>query len=123
MDTSRPTEDTTRSALIVATSEYTDPKLKELRSPAHDALELGRVLREPGIGDFDVSIVMNQPEHTVRRAIAALFRDRRGDDVVLLHLACHGVKDEDGNLYFATIDTEEDNLDPTAVSAEWVTDR
>jgi uncharacterized caspase-like protein len=109
-----------RRALIVATDEYNDPKLKRLRAPARDAKELGRVLREPSIGDFQVTVVMNEPEHKIRRAIAALFKDCSRADVVLLHLACHGVKDEDGNLYFATVDTEEGNLDPTAVSAEWV---
>jgi hypothetical protein len=110
----------TRSALIVASTRYRDPKLRRLRSPAQDARELAGVLGDPGIGGFDVDVSVDEPEHLVRRRLAGFFKTRGRDDLLLLHFSCHGVKDEDGNLYFATPDTELDHLDATAVPAEFV---
>jgi Caspase domain/Dipeptidyl peptidase IV (DPP IV) N-terminal region/WD40-like Beta Propeller Repeat len=109
-----------RSALIAASSNYTDPKLNKLRSPATDADELARVLRDPAIGNFDVRVLPNLPDHVIRREIGEFFSNRSRDDLLLLHFSCHGVKDDDGNLYFAAVDTSVDNLDATAVSADWV---
>src|SRR3954453_21451939 len=109
-----------RSALIIANDEYQDPKLRKLRAPSQDAEELGRVLRDPGIGDFDVEVSTNEPEHIVRRKIATFFADRRREDLLLLHISSHGLKDDSGRLYFAASDTEVDHLDATAVWAEFV---
>jgi len=109
-----------RSALVVASHDYTDPKLRRLRAPARDAEELARVLREPEIGDFEVEVSANEPEHVVRRKLAAFFQGRGLDDLLLLHLSCHGVKDDDGRLYFATADTELAHLDATAIPSDFV---
>ncbi|HEV2918092.1 MAG TPA: hypothetical protein VG673_02455, partial [Actinomycetota bacterium] len=43
----------TRSALIVASDNYTDPGLRQLRAPASDAQALAAVLRDPQIGGFE----------------------------------------------------------------------
>jgi uncharacterized caspase-like protein len=108
------------SALIVANGEYHDPKLQQLRSPGWDAEALGRVLSDPNIGDFEVEFASDEPEHVLRRKLSRFFADRRRNDLLLLHMSCHGLKDDDGHLYFATIDTEFAYLDSTAVSAEFV---
>jgi hypothetical protein len=50
----------TRSALIVANDSYQDPGLRKLRAPAQDARALESVLADPGIGGFDVRVLMNQ---------------------------------------------------------------
>jgi Caspase domain len=110
----------TRSALVIASHDYADPKLRRLRAPARDAEELARVLRDPNIGGFQVEVSANEPEHVVRRKLAAFFQDRGLDDLLLLHLSCHGVKDDDGRLYFATSDTELAHLDATAVPSDFV---
>jgi hypothetical protein len=109
-----------RFALIVANGTYADPKLNRLRSPSSDAAALARVLRDPDIGGFQVDLAEDEPEHLLRRRIARFFADRGRDDLLLLHLACHGLKDESGQLYFATSDTEVAELDATAVSAEFL---
>jgi hypothetical protein len=109
-----------RSALIVANDRYQDPRLRRLRAPTRDAEALARVLGDPEIGDFQVKVVTNEPEHRLRREIAAFFADRGRDDLVLAHFSCHGVKDDSGQLYFATPDTELQNLDATAVPADFV---
>src|SRR6266511_2353869 len=109
-----------RRALLIATDKYQDGKLKALRSPAMDIDQLARVLSKPEVAAFEVSIAHNETESQLRRKIGVFFGSSALDEVLLLHLACHGVKDDDGNLYFAATDTETENLDATAVSAEWV---
>ena len=108
------------SAFVVANDAYEDKRLRRLRAPAADAEELGRVLRDPEIGGFEVDVSMNEPEHVVRRKLSAFFDDRGLDDLLVLHLSCHGLKDDDGRLYFATADTELDHLEATAIPSEFV---
>ena len=109
-----------RYALIVATSSYQDAKLRRLRAPAADAEQLARVLRDPWIGQFEVDVVHDPDEPLLRRRIARFFANRRPDDLLFLHISCHGVKDESGELHLATTDTEMDLLDATSISAAWL---
>src|SRR6266571_3534548 len=95
------TVDSKRSALIVASYDYADPGLRRLRAPASDAQALAGVLRDPQIGGFEVRTLLNEPAHEVNLSVEEFFADRRPDDLLLLHFSCHGVKDEDGELYFA----------------------
>ena len=111
---------TRKRALIVATYEYDDPGLTELRAPEHDAEALADVLGDPGIGGFDVQPVINQPWHAVSRAVARFFASGRPDDLLLVHFSCHGVKDDSGELYFAATDTSLDLLEASAVGSSFV---
>ena len=115
--------DGTRSALIVASYDYADPGLRRLRAPASDAQALAGVLRDPGIGGFEVRTLLNAPAHEVSLAVEEFFADRRPDDLLVVHFSCHGVKDEDGELYFATSNTLLGRLGATAVAAEFVNRR
>ena len=109
-----------RMALIVASDDYTDPGLKRLRAPASDAQALAAVLQDPEIGDFDARTLLNDPAHEVNLALEEFFADRHPDDLLLVHFSCHGVKDEDGELYFAMANTQLRRLRATAVAAEFV---
>lgn len=109
-----------RRALIVAGDTYEHEGLRRLRSPRADAAALEAVLADPQIGGFEVRVVLNQPSHEVQARIEDLFADSRPDDLLLLHLACHGVKNEAGELYFAALNTRLDRLASTAVSADFV---
>lgn len=109
-----------REALIIAADNYEDPKLRALRAPARDAEELARVLGDPDVGDFQVGVSLNEPDHIVRRKLSEFFRDRGRDDLLLLHVSCHGLKDEDGTLYFASSNTTVDHLEATAIPSEFV---
>lgn len=95
----------------------------QLRAPASDARALALVPRDPGIGDFEVRTLLNEPAHEVNLAVEEFFADRHADDLLLLHFSCHEVKDEDGELYFATADTRLRRLGATAVAAEFVNRR
>ena len=111
-----------RLALIVATSAYEDDGLAQLVSPAHDASALAGVLADPAIGGFAVSSVLDAPAGQISQTIEDFAAERDRDDLLLLYLSCHGLKDDQGRLYFAARDTRRDRLRSTAVSAGFVND-
>jgi hypothetical protein len=115
--------DAARSALIVASASYTDPGLRQLRAPGSDAEALAAVLRDPAIGGFEVRTLLDEPAHHITLAVEEFFADRHPDDLLLMHISCHGVKDEEGELFFATKDTRLRRLGATAVGAEFVNRR
>jgi hypothetical protein len=91
--------DGTRSALIIASYDYQDPGLRRLRT------------------------MLNEPSYVVSEAVEEFFDERGRDDLLLLHFSCHGVKDEGGELYFATANTKLRRLGATAVAADFVNRR
>lgn len=109
-----------RKALIVACDTYDQEGLRRLRSPRADAAALAAVLGDPQIGGFDVDVVHNEPAHEVQGRVEELFAECRPDDLLLLHLACHGLKSESGELFFAARNTRLSRLASTAVSADFV---
>jgi hypothetical protein len=106
-----------RVALVVATSHYDDPALRQLRAPVHDAADFAKVLGDPGIGGFIITQMIDQPEGAIRRAIASFLSGRGVDDTLLVYLSCHGVQDARGRLFFAATDTVRDQPAATAVRA------
>ena len=82
-----------RAALVIATTSYQDPELRQLRAPAHDADDLADVLGDPRIGAFTVTHVIDQDERQVRREIDVFLSGRGADDMVVVYLSCHGVLD------------------------------
>ncbi|HEY2959032.1 MAG TPA: PASTA domain-containing protein [Actinomycetota bacterium] len=109
-----------RKALIVAADRYQDGGLRRLRAPAADARELGRVLGDREIGAFEVDTMVNEPSHVVNERIEDFFADQTLNDLLLLHFSCHGVKGDDGELYFAAPNTKLQRLDATSISAAFV---
>ncbi|MGW6917715.1 caspase family protein [Kitasatospora sp. NPDC054939] len=109
-----------RQALIVANDAYADEGLKQLRSPAEDAVALGGVLGDPQIGAFDVEVIRNESAHVIEGRIEDFFAERRPPDVLLLHFSCHGLKSDSGDLYFAATNTRPNRLASTAVPAAFV---
>lgn len=109
-----------RSALIIATYRYDDPRLKMLQAPQRDADALADVLGDPAIGGFDVRTVVNAGAHDISVSLAEFFSQRRVEDLLLVHFSCHGVKDDSGELFLAASDTRMDLLDATAVPSAFV---
>ncbi|HWE92196.1 MAG TPA: caspase family protein [Pseudonocardiaceae bacterium] len=112
-----------RRALLIATDKYADPTFRQLRSPAADVRELAAVLGDPSIGDYQVDVRHNRAEPEVSRAIEDFFADAGLDDLILLYLSGHGVKDDAGKLHLATADSRHGRLGSTAVSAHFVRDQ
>jgi hypothetical protein len=109
-----------RVALLVATYEYEDSMLEQLKGPAQDVEVLANVLSDPNIAGFDVDVLINQPHYVVGEAIGDFYQDRRRDDIALLYFTGHGLKDEEGRLYFAMKNTRRDRLLFTAIQANQI---
>jgi Caspase domain len=112
-----------KSALIIANCRYEHQDLRQLAAPEQDAESLTRVLGDPAIGGFQVRTLINEPSHKLNLEIESFFDDRKCDDLLLLYFSGHGIKDADGQLYFATIDTQliQHNVRrATAVAAHFV---
>ena len=112
-----------RSALVIATTTYDDPSLRQLRAPATDAAELAAVLANPRIGAFEVTEVVDRSEHEVRLAIDEFLDGRTPEEMVVVYFSCHGVTDAWRRLYFAATDTFKSRLAATGVDSMWVNDR
>jgi outer membrane protein assembly factor BamB len=112
-----------RLALLVATSVYSDPELRELRAPGRDAAELAGVLRDPRIGGFEVQTLVNAPLGEVQEGIEDFCADRHPDDQLLIYLSCHGVLDSNGRLYYTAANTRRQRLAATAIAATWLSER
>jgi hypothetical protein len=111
-----------RFALIIATSDYQDTGLQQLVAPPQDAEALARILSDAAVGDFQVDILLNEPSFTTNPKIEAFFNDRKRDDLLLLYFSGHGLKDEEGRLYFATPDTQRKSLRTTTIPSTLVHD-
>jgi roadblock/LC7 domain-containing protein len=112
-----------RLALVVATSTYADPGLRQLRAPAQDAADLAQVLADPGIGGFTVTTVIDQPAQQIRLAVEDFLAGRGTGDLLLVYLSCHGKLDDYRRLYLAATDTRLDRLGATGVESAWVLDQ
>jgi hypothetical protein len=112
-----------RLALLLASDRYDDPGLGSLRSPSHDVRALAAALADPRIGGFEVDEVFNRQAHEVNAAIEDFFCDRRPDDVLLLYVSSHGVKDDGGRLYFATSNTRVKRLGSTGIASAFVSEQ
>ena len=122
----RPTPDPPqgpRSALVIATTSYQDPELRQLRAPARDADDLAAVLGDPDVGAFTVTRVIDQDERQLRREIDVFLSGCGVSDLVVVYLSCHGVLDRRGRLYFAAVDTLKTHLASTGIPSAWLLDQ
>lgn len=111
-----------RFALIIANYQFEDKALSQLVAPPQDAKALAGVLEDADIGGFQVRTLLNKSTQIVNKEIEAFFANRQRNDLLLLYFSGHGIKDDrDGQLYFASYDTQSKPLVySTAVSAAFV---
>jgi formylglycine-generating enzyme required for sulfatase activity len=106
-------------ALIIANTEYQDKKFEKLTAPGKDAEEFGQVLRD--LAGFDVQVLLNKDEAQTSRTISRFCRERARDELSLVYFSGHGLRNDEGQLFLATTDTDIELLDPTSISADFVT--
>jgi|GEM_PF-2082138 len=109
-----------RLALIIANSQFEDPKLARLVAPNQDAVLLKHALENPNIGAFDVMLLIDAPYAATREAIARLYEGKKRSDVLLLYYSGHGIKDDAGDLYLATRETKTDLVSAASIDADFV---
>jgi hypothetical protein len=109
-----------RIALLIATDTYADDEFPDLRTPCTDATALAELLGDPAIGAFEVTTLQNRPVQEIRQVLDETFTDAHRDDLVLLHVSGHGIKDESGKLHVVMSDTRRRHLRASAIAAAWV---
>ncbi|NER80561.1 MAG: Clp protease [Leptolyngbya sp. SIO1D8] len=109
-------------ALLIGVSDYGEG-LTNLPGTQSDIQAMQQILQNPQVGGFDQVETLPNPNRTqMERAIEQLFSENRSrDDLILLYFSGHGVRDDNGTLYFANCITEKNSqgriLTSTAVSS------
>jgi len=109
-----------RHALLIATTTYKDKDLRQLAAPGADVRALAEVLKDPAVGRFNVKAVIDKSWWVVQQVIARFFANCDPKDTLLLYFSCHGIKNDDGHLYFATTDTNRKILRASAIPDDFV---
>jgi hypothetical protein len=112
-----------RYALVIATSVYSDQEFRRLRAPVRDARDLADVLSDAEIGSFTVTTVSDVTAQETRIAIQEFLSGRAIEDMVVVYLSCHGIRDRRGALYFVASDSRKNLLESTAVESQWLLNR
>jgi hypothetical protein len=109
-----------RIAILIGNGEFPEePSLSRLRCPQRDVEGLAAALTAQEIGLFaDPLIFVNQPHHTVLRAINRVFRQASRQDQILIYYSGHGKQDSAGGLHLATVDTDADALETTSIAVD-----
>ncbi|WP_086666805.1 caspase, EACC1-associated type [Lentzea kentuckyensis] len=112
-----------RKCLIIANQHYEDPVFGELPGAAQDAVALSEVLARQEIGDFEVTVLQDASGRKFQRAVESFFHDAARDDLLWLHISCHGMKNRDNRLFLVGSDTESGYLASTGVDCTFVSDQ
>ncbi|MHA5054184.1 caspase family protein [Streptomyces sp. SD15] len=109
-----------KRALIIAAQYYDNPSRQQLPGAGADARELSKILRDPGVGAFEVETVVDETSHVIRLAIERFFREADSNDLLLVHISCHGQRNRRGELYFEVKDTDPATPSSTGIDAVFV---
>ncbi|MFF5234418.1 diguanylate cyclase domain-containing protein [Dactylosporangium sp. NPDC000521] len=118
----RPVSTGRRFAVVIGTSTYADPGLPPLPGAAADVAAIAEVLRSPSIGNYDVTVLHDSDERTIRRTLDDVLTGCGPDDQVLVYVTGHGMLDPRDRLYLAATDTHRSRLLATAIDAQWIMD-
>lgn len=115
-----------RVALLIGTENY-GSGFRALPAAPRDVAAWEVVLRDPSMGGFDeVQTLINPIQSEMAQTIEAWFRSHTKEDLALLFISGHGIKDDQLNLYFAASDSRKEKeilMRSTAVPAAFVHDR
>jgi formylglycine-generating enzyme required for sulfatase activity len=85
-----------------------------------DAAGLREVLADPRIGGFAVTECRDSPYPVWRERIVEFFSGASADEMLLLYISGHGLKDQPGRLYFAATDTHQDRLLANGIPSSFI---
>jgi hypothetical protein len=109
-----------RLGLLIATTGYADSQLPAVPGGSTHISDLADVLRSPKIGGFSLTVLIDPTLETARSAITAILADRQSDDLVLLYVLGHCIRQTGDNLFLALRETTRLDLENTAIPAAFV---
>lgn len=110
-----------KRALLIANQVFNDARISSLRSPVTDAAELGKVLRNPELGGFEVLEIMDGSARDIQMECQRFFEDTGPTDTILIHVSGHGERGRHGFLY-VPMDADLRWLDATCVRGSYFRD-
>jgi hypothetical protein len=110
-----------RLALVISVGRFADTGLSPF-STERGSRQLGDLLADPAVGGYETQVLVDPAGTELRIAIQQFFASSARDDLRVLYLSTHGLKDESGRLYLAAQDTQRGLLQATGVSAGFVRD-
>jgi len=110
-----------RYAVLIASSEYQDTNLQNLRYPENDVDGLNEVLSSEKYGNFSETFILkNRPSNEVLKKVNQVIKRAGKDDLVLIYFSGHGKLNRAGKLHLATTDTEVELLEATSIPLETI---
>ncbi|WP_328732022.1 caspase family protein [Streptomyces caniferus] len=109
-----------KSALLISCGTYVDRRLHPLPSSIPDCARFADLLERPNLGGFNVNIVNDPNLVTVQRELHDTLAQAEADDLVLIYLSSHGLKDMFGRFYLALPETDLSALPATALSGRYI---
>jgi uncharacterized caspase-like protein len=110
-----------RYGVLIASSQYQDKKLENLRCPENDVDGLSAVLASKDYGDFAETYVLKNKTHDdVLKNIYQVLKKAGKEDLILIYYSGHGKLNAAGKLHLTTTDTNVDLLDPTSIPLETI---
>lgn len=110
-------------ALLIGNGTFDDQRIPPLASPVPDSQVFGRLLAQPEVGDYSVKVCLDYPSRDVRMEIQKFFDNADFDDILLIYLSGHGLKDSDGKLHFGTRDTDPDAVNASSLDVRFLHER
>jgi TIR domain len=109
-----------RLGLLIATTGYAEPQLPSVPDGAARLSDLADVLRSTQIGRFSLTVLIDPNLETARAAVVNLLAGREPDELVLLYVFGHCIRQIDDNLFLALRQTNRSDLENTALAAPFV---
>lgn len=85
-----------------------------------DVRGLGEVLRDPELGGFEVSSLMDEPLQVVLAAIGRVCQARQAEDLLLLYCSGMGLLDKQGRLHLMAHDSDPEVPAATGISSRFL---
>jgi hypothetical protein len=108
-----------RLGLLIATTGYADSQLPAVPGGAIIS-DLADVLRSSQIGRFSLTVLIDPTLETARSAITALLAGRQPDDLVLLYVLGHCIRQTSDALFLTLRETTRLDLENSAIPAVFV---
>ncbi len=109
-----------RLGLLIATTGYADSQLPAVPGGSTHISDLADVLRSPKIGGFSLTVLIDPTLETARSAITAILTGRQPDDLVLLYVLGHCIRQTGDALFLALRETTRLDLENTAIPAAFL---
>ncbi|EFE67125.1 chromosome segregation ATPase [Streptomyces viridosporus ATCC 14672] len=109
-----------KTALLISCGTYSDSRLQPLPSSIPDGARFADLLERPSLGGFNVHVVNDATLVAAQRKIHDTLSSAAFDDLVLLYLSSHGLKDIFGRFYLALPETDLSALPATALSGRFI---